>query len=159
MNSQNRQLTRWLRLLTSTTLILLSLATGSNGYTQSKTTCEPDKRCFSRAEVRAVADAACAVDRMKAQSANILVRELETADEQLGICSGRLLELRENPPAAPKFAPLWLRLALDVSIGGLAASTGALAGVGGPPEAMVGFAVASVAALLARIVLEVVTWE
>ena len=148
----------WSRRLTITALILMSLTTASTGYSQT-TTCDAERRCFSRAEVRAVADAACAVDRLNAKRAVELVGELEIADRQIAICEGRLLELRENPPAAPRIAPLWLRLSLDVAIGALGAGTGAAAGVGAPVEVVAVGASLGFAALVGRVVLELIRWK
>lgn len=157
MNEKRTKAPRPSRLLLSTTLILLLSMTASTGYSQ--TTCNPQKRCFSRAEVGALVDAACIAHRLNAETSDELLAELETSGEQLGICKGQLLELRQNPPKAPKLPPIWLRLSLNVGVAAFSAATGAVAGIGAPPEVVVGFAVASVGTLLGRVILEVVTWK
>lgn len=157
MDKLSNKPTRSSRLLLITASILLSSTTASNGWTQ--TTCDADRRCFSRAEVRAVADAACARDRLKAEQADAVLAELEVAEQAVGICRGRLLELRENPPEAPKIAPLWLRLSLDVAVGVLAAGTGAAAGIGAPVEVVAAGASLAFSALVGRLVLEVIRWK
>ena len=146
-----------MKLLASTTLILLLSMTASNGWSQ--TTCEEPRRCFSKDEVRALVDAKCFKDRAKAERVDELTGDLSAAEEQVthykaewGACQRQLDERPVHIPA--RRVPMWLRLALDVGIGATAGSTGAVAGLGGPSEVIVGLAVASVGTLIARIVVE-----
>lgn len=147
-------LTQPLRLpLTLTTCLLLLSQMTSTGWTQ--TTCPEPDRCMSRERVLAVVDAACHRARAVEARMPTLVGDLATVQTQRDVCLGRLAQAQESPPE-PWRSPLWLRLALDVGVGALAAGTGAVAGIGGPPEVVVGLAVGSVAALVARVVLELI---
>lgn len=111
---------------------------------------------MNRARVNALVDAKCLSDRAKAERVDELTDDLTAAQVQRDQCHGRLAQLAANPPVQPEpwRPPLWVRIALDVTVGATAAGTGAAAGVGAPGELVVGLAVGSVAVLVGRIVLE-----
>lgn len=150
MRKTTRPLTLWMVLLLTMASILTWSTTSWTQQTECAEACGP--------AVNAAADALC----RRARAAELRLDEevlpdLAAAQTQRDVCEGRLAQLMEHPPTQPQpwRAPLWLRLALDVGIGATATGTGALAASGAPAEFVVGFAVASVAALVGRIVLEV----
>lgn len=114
---------------------------------------------MSRERIEALVVAACAYNHEQAQRVDAVTRDLDRAETQRDQCFGTLAFVRDNPPPAPRTAPLWLRIALDVGIGATAAGTGTLAAVGAPNEVVVGFAVGAVGVLVSRLVLEVIKWR
>lgn len=125
----------------------------SSGY--SDTICKTPRKCFSRDEVNAIADAACASDALLAKRSAELVRELGSAETALAVCRNKVAA---TPPPVRQ-APIWLRVALDISIGALAAGTGAAAGIGAPDVVIGAGAAFAVSALAARLVLELLQWK
>lgn len=119
-------------------------------------TCAPPSVCTTGEAINAAADTLCRRARTAELRLDALTDDLAAVQAQRDVCHGRLLQVTETPAPAPARAPLWLRIALDVGIGALAATAGTLVAVGAPSEVVVGFAVAGVGALASRVVLEVV---
>lgn len=138
--------------------LLLVTSTGIS-TAAAQTTCPSDQRCMSRERVEALVVAACAYDHEQAKRVEAVTRDLDRAETQRDQCQGQLAFLQSNPPPAPRSAPLWLRIALDVGVGALSAGTGTLAAVGAPSEVVVGFGVGAVGVLVSRLVLEVIQWR
>lgn len=139
------------RLLTITAFLFLWLMTPSSGWSQA--TCEPPRRCFSKAEVRATVDAKCLKDRKRAERLDEVTRDLSTADRGWAFCRGQLDEARSQTEQK-RLSPAWLRVGLDVTAPLLGASGGACVGVGCPVELSTALVTTTVAVVIARIVLE-----
>jgi hypothetical protein len=144
-----RTLSRLLLTLTAS-LLTLSLMT-SPGWTQ--TTCAEPDRCMSRARVDALVDAACSRSRAAEARLPTVIDDLAAVQTQRDVCLGRLAQVQEAPPV-PWRSPWWLRVGLDVALVGVGVGTGAVAGIGGPPEVIVGGVVLEVAMLGGRLMLE-----
>lgn len=109
---------------------------------------------MTRQRVEALVVAACAYDHDRSKRLGAVTQDLERVESERDFCRGELARLEVTPAATSKPAPLWLRLALDVGIGALAAGTGAAAGIGAPDAVIVGGASLAVSALVARIVVD-----
>lgn len=122
----------------------------------SSSECAAPRICTTGEAINAAADTLCRRARTAELRLDALTDDLAAVQAQRDVCHGRLLQLVETREAPPARAPLWLRVSLDVAVGALATTAGALAGAGVASEAVVGVAVAGAGALLARVVLEIV---
>lgn len=116
--------------------------------------CAPPAVCAEPAAINAAADALCRRARHAEVVLDEVSRELAVVTRERDEVRGELRRaLAVSAPAVvsePR-APLWLRIGLDVAIGGLAAAAALTDG-----ELRAGLAGVGIATLLGRVVLEVV---
>lgn len=101
-------------------------------------------------------DAACSRARAAETRLPLVVSDLDAAQVERDHCRGELAHLKANPPQPPvvQRTPWWLRVALDVAIGGGGVATGVVLGSRGAPEVVIGVGVAAVGLLGVRLLVE-----